>query len=502
MPRRLANLAAFRFAVIAAAACVAHAAPPDRGDLAAAYLRFERAVEKAPKDAATRERANRSFDGLTGDFFAGRFDRALLTLARSQSELPGGGPLGALEFLASHRATLPSRTGEVGAPFDVRLSFERLDGMPVGTPPVEVVVRTPLGEVRSPYTEGFALPVTLERPGAVRVAVAFTGGFEAEVARAFVMAGPIDALRGELAARVDALAAKGGVPESTLASLRARCALLSASLERTRSAALLADLPTLADELSREIDAADRGERPYACTGDRWRVFKALGTELPTRQYVPAGAAEAPRPLLIAFHGAGGDENLFFDGYGGVLRQLADARGMSVVCPPTVPFGLSPVLLERFLDEVARDIEFDRSRVLLVGHSMGAATASRLAALRPDLVRGAACIAGFADVARSKPPAPRHVWLAVLDPLFALDRTRASVEAVAARVGNIELTVVPHEGHTLVVGEVLAQAVDWLLALKTATTAPQASAPSTSPMKVGVLAPAAAAPSASAGPMK
>lgn len=487
-------------ALFANFAGLAHAAPPDRGDLAAAYLRFEHAVAKAPKDPATREKVNRTFDGLTGDFFAGRFDRALVTLAAAQADLPGGAPRGALEYLASHRAALARRTGVVGQPFEIRCTFEALDGMPGGTMPESLVVRTPMGEIRSMFNDPFVLPVTLQVPGTVVVEAEFLGGFRAEVARAFVLAKPVDEVRAGFEVRLEALSAKGGVPDSTLVSLGARVALLKEALERTRSAALLADLPAIADALEREFAAAERGERPYARTGDVWRMFKVLGTELPTRQFVPE--AKGPLPLLIAFHGAGGDENLFFDGYGGVLKSLAAERGVAVVCPPTVPFGLSPAVLERFLDEVARDIEIDRTRVLLVGHSMGAATASRLASLRPKLVRGAACIAGFSDVERKEPPAARRVWLAALDPLFALAPTQASVEAAAKRSPNIELTVVPHEGHTLVVGEVLAQAIDWLLALSTAKTEPAASAPRMSPMKTGVPAPAANAASPIAGPMK
>ncbi|MFZ9915071.1 MAG: alpha/beta hydrolase family protein [Phycisphaerales bacterium] len=487
-------------AALAAIAGSAHAAPPDRGDLAAAYLRFERAVALAPKDAATREQVNRTFDGLTGDFFAGRFDRALVTLAAAQAALPGGAPRGALEFLASNRASLARRTGVVGLPFEVRCAFEPLDGMPAGSPPDAVVVRTPTEVLRTTYGAPFGRTVELRTPGTIVVEAEFPGGFTAEIARAFVLAKPVDELRAGFEARVAALATKGGVPDSTLVSLKARSALLAESLERTRSAALLADLPSLADDLERELAAAERGDRPYARAGDVWRMFKVLGTELPTRQFVPE--AKGPLPLLIAFHGAGGDENLFFDGYGGVLKSLASERGVAVVCPPTVPFGLSPAVLDRFIEEVARDIDIDRSRVLLVGHSMGAATASRLASLRPKAVRGAACIAGFSDVERKEPPAARRVWLAALDPLFALAPTQASVEAAARRSPNIELTVVPHEGHTLVVGEVLAQAIDWLLALRSAKAEPTASAPSMIPMKTGVPAPAASVASPIAGPMK
>ena len=56
--------------------------PPDKGDLADGYQRIDQLVARLPNDPALRERANRCFDGLTNDFFAGRYDSALAELAR------------------------------------------------------------------------------------------------------------------------------------------------------------------------------------------------------------------------------------------------------------------------------------------------------------------------------------------------------------------------------------------------------------------------------------
>jgi pimeloyl-ACP methyl ester carboxylesterase len=211
-------------------------------------------------------------------------------------------------------------------------------------------------------------------------------------------------------------------------------------------------------------------------------------------------------PLAFALHGAGGSENLFFDGYGGGrLLAIARDRGIAVVCPPTIPFGLSPNVLTRFLEELRKDVPFDPARVGLVGHSLGAVTASRLAMMRPDAVNGAVCIAGFADLPRRGDAPARRVYHAELDPLFPFEGTRAMVENAKARGEDIELVTVANEGHTLVVGEVLDQAIDWLLArpaCQSATTKPNASAPVTSPMNTGVLRSAPSESNPSPGPTK
>jgi dienelactone hydrolase len=238
--------------------------------------------------------------------------------------------------------------------------------------------------------------------------------------------------------------------------------------------------------------------------GDVWRIYKALGTELPVRQFVPEGPG--PFPLVIAFHGAGGDENMFFDGYGdGALKRAAAGQGIAVVCPPTVAFGLSPNLLDALIDEVAKDVPIDRTRVALLGHSLGAVTASRLAVLKPHLVTGAVCIAGFADLARDGKPAPRRVFLAELDPLFPQESTSATVESAKRRGEDIELEIVRHEGHTLVVGKVIPQAMRWILTREPriqATRKPTASAPRTSPMNTDSPAPTESEASPSSGPRK
>jgi len=324
------------------------------------------------------------------------------------------------------------------------------------------------------------------------------------VGRAFLFSDEPLGLRDALAERIDRLGREGDAPVSTLASLRARHELAFGAFDRGKSADLLANPLELARSLQEDLALVAEGGRPFARSGDRWRVIRVLGTELAVRQFVPEG--DGPFPLVVAFHGAGGDENLFFDGYGGGrLLEVARRLRVAVVCPPTVPFGVSPNLLPKFLEELRRDIPFDPSRVGLLGHSLGAVTASRLAVLRPDAICGAVCVAGFADLARKVDAPPRRVYLAELDPLFPLDSMRASIDAAARRGESIDLVVVPNEGHTLVVGEVVDQAVEWLIARTprtTASTPPTQSAPSTSPMKTPVPAPAERDASPSAGPRK
>jgi predicted esterase len=92
------------------------------------------------------------------------------------------------------------------------------------------------------------------------------------------------------------------------------------------------------------------------------------------RLFVPEGLQkDRPVPLVIAMHGAGGSENMFFDTYGdGATLRMCQKRGWLLVGTRAGGLfdGAPPV--ERIVDELAERFPIDRSRVYLMGHSMGA----------------------------------------------------------------------------------------------------------------------------------
>jgi polyhydroxybutyrate depolymerase len=154
-----------------------------------------------------------------------------------------------------------------------------------------------------------------------------------------------------------------------------------------------------------------------------------------TRQYIahipPAAASGRALPLLLAFHGGGGEAAGFQD-YAG-LDVVADREGFIVV----YPYG-SGVLPRRLLtwnaggccgyamdrkvddvgfaiavlDDVARRANVDRGRVYATGHSNGAMMTYRLGAERADRIAAIAPVAGAYNVAAfapSRPVAVLHV---------------------------------------------------------------------------------------------
>jgi polyhydroxybutyrate depolymerase len=153
------------------------------------------------------------------------------------------------------------------------------------------------------------------------------------------------------------------------------------------------------------------------------------------RRYIvhaPKTDSPAPRPLVIAFHGGGGNAP-GFQAYAG-LDALADRHGFLVVYPNGT--GPLPNTLLTFnagnnccglaqrqrvddvgfaaaiIDDVSRRVAVDARRVYATGHSNGAIMAYRLAAERADLVAAIAPVAGAMSVdqfAPARPVAVMHI---------------------------------------------------------------------------------------------
>jgi polyhydroxybutyrate depolymerase len=142
--------------------------------------------------------------------------------------------------------------------------------------------------------------------------------------------------------------------------------------------------------------------------------------------HVPPAVDAAPRPLLLAFHGGGGNAPGFQRNAG--LDRLADRDGWLVAYPN----GTSRLFDARLLtwnaggccayaqeanvddvgfalaviDDVARAVPVDRTRVYATGHSNGAMMAYRLAAEAADRIAAIAPVGGSMTVASFAPSRP------------------------------------------------------------------------------------------------
>ncbi len=147
-----------------------------------------------------------------------------------------------------------------------------------------------------------------------------------------------------------------------------------------------------------------------------------------------------PPPVLLAFHGGGGNAS-GFEAYAG-LDAVADREGFLVVYPN----GTGPLrqrlltwnagddccgyarahqvddvgFVAAVIDDLEHRTSIDRRRIYATGHSNGAILAHRIAAERADLVAAIAPVAGSLDLAHFAPSRP----VAVLQ-IHSVDDPRA-----------------------------------------------------------------------------
>jgi polyhydroxybutyrate depolymerase len=171
--------------------------------------------------------------------------------------------------------------------------------------------------------------------------------------------------------------------------------------------------------------AAQRGPLPLR-TGDSEITLTHEGRRRTYLVHVPSRAVDGARPVLLAFHGGGGNAS-GFKAYAG-LAAIADREGVVVVYPNGT--GLLPNALLTFnagkdccgyalnravddvgfaaaiVDDLARRVSIDRQRIYATGHSNGGIMAYRLAAERADLIAAIAPVAGAMSLTRFAPSHP------------------------------------------------------------------------------------------------
>ena len=133
--------------------------------------------------------------------------------------------------------------------------------------------------------------------------------------------------------------------------------------------------------------------------GQFWLNLAITDATAPVRLLAPASAAKGqPLPLVIAMHGAGGSENLFFDGYGrGVIASLCEKRGWLLVAPRGSS-GFTPARAAEIIEAVAELYPVNRKQVFVVGHSMGASQAVASVQATPERFAALAALGGGGNV--------------------------------------------------------------------------------------------------------
>jgi len=267
-----------------------------------------------------------------------------------------------------------------------------------------------------------------------------------------------------------------GAPLLDRAETNYRKALAAVAGERTAAKKeLLPELQkgrkqAVEDELKKaEADLAaapkPKGEEKPFFNADRagqfWLTVPTGKARTACRLLVPKGLdAKKPVPLVVALHGAGGSENLFFEGYGaGHVVTLCEKRGWLLVAPRLgLSFVGGPVPLGEIVDKLAERYPIDPTAVFVVGHSMGASATIAAAQKYPGKFAAVAALGGGgrvkADTAKAFAELPTFVGVGSAD--FALTGAR-SLNKALVDAGAKKRTFKEYDGveHLLIVREAL-----------------------------------------------
>lgn len=166
-------------------------------------------------------------------------------------------------------------------------------------------------------------------------------------------------------------------------------------------------------------------------------------------------------PVILALHGAGGSENLFFDGYGnGKVARLAWEKGWFVVAPRN---SMSKAGHAETIAELSKVFpEIDTNQVFVVGHSMGAAEAIREANATPGKFAAVAALGGGGSPKPAKDQVEAFKKLPFYVGVGENDFGSAQAETLASnlkKAGANEVTFKRYPGieHMLIVQEALPE---------------------------------------------
>jgi len=221
------------------------------------------------------------------------------------------------------------------------------------------------------------------------------------------------------------------------------------------AARLLTEAEAVADTIEKKVSHFDLKR-----AGEFWLRIPIANSTEPIRILVPRGLdKDKPIPIVFALHGAGGSENLFFDGYGnGITAKLSKERDWIMVATRaagTFGVGGAPRVLA-ILEELHKRYPIDAKRVYLVGHSMGAGHVLTIAQQSPERFAGAAILGGGGGVRKTEvfKNLPLFVGCGMDD--FAIGAARSLAAALKKVDGNrVQYREYENVEHLLIVREAM-----------------------------------------------
>jgi predicted esterase len=202
------------------------------------------------------------------------------------------------------------------------------------------------------------------------------------------------------------------------------------------------------------------GKKP----GQFWLTLPTGKAPTAVRLLAPEAVTKGKElPLVIALHGVGASENMFFDACGqGAIVPLCEKRGWLLVAPRTtgiaVALGTKGPPIAPIMEEVDRLYPVDKKRVFVLGHSMGAKQAVDYACEAPERFAAVAALGGGRPVKTSTAlkKLPFYVGVGNQD-IFLPDARKLGADLIYAGVEKLRWREYPDTEHLVEVRVALAE---------------------------------------------
>lgn len=372
----------YRFLAVACVVLVAGSvhAQAERYELGRRLKAFEASWEKH-EDAEARRRALAILPAVTAQFFALNLGEAGRTLDRAAFALQTEVGAGVARQWLWSLSPLPATRVIDGAATELEVTIKPFYPVKVDLPR-NLELRLWFTNKHLATVKPAALPVT------VRVPLPPLGDARGLDRKLYFLADGGKGLTpiavgvsqvADLESRVRKLGERTAGPASTIeqATARSRAALLRSAID-PKNAIPPTDLPYA--QLLANAEAMLDGKHYFtaARSGQFWLTVPIGEREaVPCRVYIPRGLdAKKPVPVVVALHGAGVDENMFFEGYGsGQAVKECEKRGWMLVAPRSgLALGGGPDVAA-IVSKLAGRYPIRKDGIFVVGHSMGAGQA-------------------------------------------------------------------------------------------------------------------------------
>ena len=390
-----------------------------RHELGVHLRAFESTLQEV-KDPKFRDRAIPGLKDITFLYFSAQFGKAAKLLDEARQNLRSGKPMDEASawaeslmiqitptLIEAGRGTLSVRIDpfyKAGTmPGEATLTLENLEPKRLSTP---IKIESLPLEAKVPYALSKGRQFLLARVCAK----------DKVLAERLIPVVAVEKLKPRLdalAKHIEATKDKKDLAHLTMAHLHSILA------DQAKGEILETDYPS--DKLLDQAEAIAQDPNwpgKNLAAGEWWLALPEKPGARIVRVFVPKTQPGQKVPLLLALHGAGGSENMFFDGYGsGETQKKCDARGWAMVSPR---MGLG----DTTLDQLAALLPIDDKKVFIMGHSMGSAMASAQTAKSPERFRAGAYLGGGGRTGKTGAYSKLPAFVGIGDLDFALGSAR------------------------------------------------------------------------------